>query len=142
MGDISRSCDFPKRKFLMDYISMPDGFLGEQNYQKRKYYIIRLWESISKKERFFNFHRKKITKKGKFDGLHKQTVGTNFQKKKVPRIFTGKICPKEEILMVYVIISYHTQMNRTDWLCSMVATAGFSMAYLSRLLSLTKPNLT
>ena len=37
MGDVSRSCDFTKRKFLMDYISMLDGFLGEQNYQKRKF---------------------------------------------------------------------------------------------------------
>ena len=50
----------------MDYISMPDGFFGEQNFLKRKYYIMRLWEII--------------TKKGKFDGLHKQTVRTYFQK--------------------------------------------------------------
>ena len=67
MGDVSRSCDFPKRKFLMDYISMLDGFLGEQNYQKRKYYIIRSWELISKK--------------GYFDGLCKWTVEKYFQKK-------------------------------------------------------------
>jgi hypothetical protein len=50
---ISRSCDFPKRKFLIDYISMPDGFLGEQIFQKRKYYIIRSWEIITKKGNIF-----------------------------------------------------------------------------------------
>ena len=82
MGDVSRSCDFPKRKFLMDYISMPDGFLGEQNYQKRKDFLI--------------FTRKKLPKKGNFDGLHEQTVGTNFQKRKVPRIFTGKYVHKRK----------------------------------------------
>ena len=49
MGDVSRSCDFPKRNFLMDYISMPDGFVGEQNFLKRKYYIMRSWEIITKK---------------------------------------------------------------------------------------------
>ena len=141
MGYVSRSCDFPKRKFLMDYISMPDGFLGEQNFQKRKYCIIRSWELITKKGIFY-FHQKKFTKKGNFDGLCKRTVGKYFQKRKVSEFFTEKICPKKEILMDYVIISYHTQMNRTNWLCSMVTTAGFSMAYLSRLLSLTKPNLT
>ena len=59
MGDVSRSCDFPKRKFLMDYISMPDGFLGERNFLKREYYIIRSWEFISKKGKIFNFYQKK-----------------------------------------------------------------------------------
>ena len=29
-------------------------------------------------------------------------MGTNLQKKKVSGIFTGKICPKKEILMAYV----------------------------------------
>ena len=76
MGDVSRSCDFPKRKFLIDYISMPDGFFGEQNFLKRKYYIIRSWEFIYKK--------------GYFDGLHKQTVRTYFQKRKYCLIFTRK----------------------------------------------------
>ena len=81
---------------------MPDGFLREQNYQKRKYYIIRLWEFISKKGNFLNFHRKKITKKGNFDGLYKRTVGIYFQKRKVSVFFTEKILPKKEILMDYI----------------------------------------
>ena len=96
-------------------------------FQKRKYFLI---------------FTKKITKKGKFDGLCKQIVGKYFQKRKLSRFFTEKIFPKKEILMDYVIISYHTQMNHTNWLCSMVTTVGFSMAYLSRLLSLTKPKPT
>jgi hypothetical protein len=54
------------------------------------------------KRKDFYFHQKKNTKKGNFDGLHNQTVGTNFQKRKVPGIFTGKIFPKKEILMAYV----------------------------------------
>ena len=48
----------------MDYISMPDGFLGEQNYLKRKYYIIKSWEFISKKGKIFEFSQeKKLPKK-------------------------------------------------------------------------------
>ena len=86
----------------MDYISMPDGFLGEQNYQKRKYYISRPWEFISKKGNFFKFSQEKITKKGNFDGLCKQTVGIYYQKRKVSDFFTGKIFPKKEILMDYI----------------------------------------
>ena len=65
----------------MDYISMPDGFFGEQNYLKRKYYIIRSWEFISKKGKIFYFHRKKITKKGNFDGLYKR-LWENISKKR------------------------------------------------------------
>ena len=36
MGDVSRSCDFPKRKFLIDYISMPDGFFGGAEFPKKE----------------------------------------------------------------------------------------------------------
>ena len=72
---------FPKKEILHNQI------VGI-NYQKRKDY--------------FNFHRRKITKKGYFDGLHKQAIRTNCQKKKMPRIFIRKICPKKEILMAYV----------------------------------------
>jgi hypothetical protein len=126
----------------MDYISMPDGFLGEQNFQKRKYYIIKPWEIISKKGNIFNFHRKKITKKGNFDGLCKRTVGKYFQKRKLFRFFTEIKLPKKEILMDYVITSYHIQMNRISQLCNMVTISGSLMAYSSRLFSLTKPNLT
>ena len=61
--------------------------------------MIRVWELVSKKGIFILFYRKKNTKKGNFDGLHKQIVGINFQKRKVSGIFTGKICPKKEILM-------------------------------------------
>ena len=111
----------------MDYISMPNEFLGEHNYQEREYYIIRLWEFISKKGNIFNFHRKKITKKD---------ILMNYISR------PWKIFPKKEILRNYVIISYHTQIDCTNWLCGMVTKAGFSTAYLSRLLNLTKPSLT
>ena len=73
----------------MDYISMPDGFLGEQNYQKRKYYIIRLWGFISKKG-------KKNTKKGNFDGLHKQTVELISKKRKCPESSQEKYVQKRK----------------------------------------------
>ena len=61
-----------------------------------------------------------MTKKGKFDGLHKQTVGKYFQKRKVTGIFTGKICPKKEILMDYVIISWEniSKKGNFDRLCN------------------------
>ena len=45
------------------------GFFGQQNYQKRKYYIIRLWELISKKAIFRIFTGIKIPKNRNFDGI-------------------------------------------------------------------------
>ena len=90
-------------------------------------YVSRPWENISKKGKSVNFPQKKYFQKRKFLMAY---------------VSVRKYSQKKEILMDYVIISYYTQMNRTNWLYSMVTTAGFSMAYLSRLLSLTKPNLT
>ena len=43
-----------------------------------------------------------MTKKGNFDGLHKQTVRTYFQKRKYFFIFTRKKLPKKANLMAYV----------------------------------------
>ena len=105
-------------------------------------YVSKPWENISKKGKTVNSPQKNISKKGNFDGLCNHIMGKYFQKRKLYGLFTEKIFLKKEILMDYVIMSYDTQMNRTNWLCSMATTAGFSMAYLSRLLSLTKPNLT
>ena len=48
-------------------------------------YISRLWENISKKGKCLGFSQEKITKKGKFDGLCKQTE---------------KIFPKKEALQI------------------------------------------
>ena len=95
----------------MDYISMPAGFLGEQNYQKRKYYIIKLWEFISKKGNLFLFSLEKNTKKGNFDGLCKRTVEKYFQKRKLFGFFTEIKLPKKEILMDYVI-SYSNRSHK------------------------------
>ena len=89
-----------------------------------------------------DFHRKKITKNGNFDGLCKQTMRKYFQKRKLYIFFTEIKIPKIEILMDYVITSYHIQIDRISWLYNMITILGPLMAYLSRLHSLTKPNLT
>ena len=83
-----------------------------------------------------------MSKNGYFDCLCKQTVRKYFQKGKVSGFFTEKIFPKKEILMDYVITSYYTQIDRMSWLYNMITIVGSLMAYLSRLHSLTKPNLT
>ena len=82
----------PKKEILMDYIS-------------------RLWENISKKGKCPGFSQEKITKKGIFDGLCKRTVRKYFQKRKLYRFFTEIKIPKMEILMDYVITSYHIQIE-------------------------------
>ena len=69
-------------------------------------------------------------------------MGKHFQKRKVSGFFTEKIFPTKEILMDYVITSYHIQIDRISWLYNMITILGSLMAYLSRLRSLTKPNLT
>ena len=47
-------------------------------------------------------------------------MGKYFQKRKVSGFFTEKIFPKKEILMDYVITSYHTQIDRISWLYNMI----------------------
>ena len=52
-----------------------------------------------------------------------------FQKRKVGGFFTEKILPKKEILMDYVITSYHIQIDRISWLYNVITILGSLMAY-------------
>ena len=63
-----------------------------------------------------------MTKKGNFDGLHKQTVRTYFQKKEIFFNFHQKKLPKKDILMAYVSGSWEniSKKGNFDGLCNRI----------------------
>ena len=124
---VSRSCDLPKKKFLMAYINI----LGEhflKNYQKRKFDGLHkqiMWPTKKWKWELLIKQVMWLTKKGNFDGWL-SILGRHFPKNYQKRKFDGwhnqvmwrkkrklqgglgtylsRSCdlPKKEVLMAYI----------------------------------------